>query len=84
MNDSFLDTIRLAAKEDEGWQERGRELVRSRESGKKMLDEWIEKDGLLYYKNHLYIPDDEALQNEIAQGGHDSIVAGHFGQEKSD
>jgi len=48
-----------------------------------MPDEWIEKDGLLYYKNRLYIPENEALQTEIAQGWHDSLVAGHFGQEKT-
>jgi len=28
MNDSFLDKIRVAGKEDEMWQDRGRELVR--------------------------------------------------------
>jgi len=83
MNDSFLDKIRVAGKEDEKWQDRGRERVRLRESGKKMPDEWIEKDGLLYYKNRLYIPEDEALQTEIAQGCHDSLVAGDFGQEKT-
>jgi len=31
----------------------------------------------------LYIPEDESLQTEIAQGCHDAIVAGHFGQEKT-
>jgi len=82
MNDTFLDKIRAAGKEDEKWQDRGRELVRLRESRKKMPDEWIEQDGLLDYKNRLYIPEDEALQAEIAQGCHDSLVAGHFGQEK--
>ena len=83
MNDSFLDKIRVAGNENEKWQDRGPELVRLRESGKKMPDKWIEKDGLLYYKNRLYIPEDEALQTEIAQGCHDSLVAGHFGQEKT-
>jgi len=82
MNDSFLDKIRRAGKKDEKWQDRGRE-VGLRESGKKMPDEWIEKDGLLYYKNCLYIPEDEALQTEIAQGCNDSLVAGHFGEEKT-
>ena len=82
MNDTFLNKIRTAGKGDEKWQERGRELVGMRESGRKMPDEWIEKDGLLYYKNRLYIPDDEALQTEIAQRCHDSLVAGHFRQEK--
>jgi len=72
MNDSFQDKIRVAGKEDEKWLERGRELVRLRGGGKAMPDEWIAKDGLLYDKNGLYIPDDEALQTEIAQGCHDS------------
>jgi len=83
MNDLFLNKIRAAGKEDEKWQNRGSELVRLRENGTKMPEEWREKDGLLYYKNGLYIPEDEALQTEIAQGCHDSLVAGHFGQEKT-
>jgi len=83
MNDAFLDKIRTAGKEDEKWQDRGPELDRLRESGKRLPDEWIEKDGLLYTKNRLYIPEAEALQTEIAQGCHDSLVAGHFGQEKT-
>jgi len=45
MNDSFLDKIRVAGKEDEKWQERGRELVGLRKGGKKLPNEWIEKDG---------------------------------------
>jgi len=83
INDSFLGKIRVAGKEDEKWQNRGRELITLREGGKKMPDEMIEKDWLLYYKNRLYIPENEALQTEIAQGCHDSSVAGHFGQEKT-
>jgi len=83
MNDAFLDKISMAGKEDERGQNRGRKLVMLREGGKKTPDEWIEKDGLLYYKNCLYIPENEALHTEIAQGCHDSIVAGHFGQEKT-
>jgi len=81
MNDSFLDKIRVAGKEDERWQERGHELVRLRERGKKMRDEWIEKDGLLFNKNRLYIAKDESLPTEIGQGCHDSLVEGHLGQE---
>jgi len=61
MNDSFLEKITVAGKEDEGWQEQGRELVRSRESRNKILNEWMEKNGLLYYKNQLYIPEDQSL-----------------------
>jgi len=83
MNDSFLEKIGMAGKAEEKWQERGRELVRLRDSGKEMPNEEIEKDGLLYYQNLLYIPKEESLQTEIAQGCHDSLVAGHLGQEKT-
>jgi len=51
MNNSFLEKVRMAGKEDEKWQERGGELGRLRESRKEMPNEWKEKDGLLYYKN---------------------------------
>jgi len=81
MNDSFLDKIRVAGKEDERGQERGHELVRLRERGKKMRDEWIEKDRLLFNKNRLYIAKDESLPTEIGQGCHDALVEGHLGQE---
>jgi len=47
MNDAFQDKNRMAGKEKEKWQNRGRELVNLREGGKKIPDEWIEKDGLL-------------------------------------
>jgi len=42
---------------------------------------WL-KDGMLYFKNGLYIPNDNALRSEITKGYHDSQVAGHFGMEK--
>jgi len=61
MNDAILDKIRVAGKEDQRWQNWGCELVILREGGKRMPDEWIEKDGLLYYKNRLYIPENEPL-----------------------
>ena len=46
MNDAFLDKIRMAGQKDEKWQNQGREFVMLREGGNKMLDEWIEQDGL--------------------------------------
>jgi len=41
MKDTFLDKIRAAGKEDEKWQDRGWELVKSREGAKMMPNEWI-------------------------------------------
>jgi len=83
MNDAFLDKNKMAGNEEEKWQDGGRELVTFREGGKRIPDEWIEKDWLLYYKNWLYITENEALPTEIAQGCHDSLVAGHFGSENT-
>jgi len=37
---------------------------------------------MLYFKNRLYIPNNNELKTEIAKGCHDSQVAGHFGIEK--
>jgi len=83
MNDAFLDKIRVASKEDGRWQEGGCELVRLRESGEKVPNEWIEKDGLPYYNDRLDIPAEKSLKTEIAQGCHDWLVAGRLGQEKT-
>ena len=82
MNDTFLNSIRLGGKEDGKWLSQGHELVRLRERRKKILDEWTKPKGLLYYKNRLYIREDESLQTEIAHGSHNSRVARSFGQEK--
>jgi len=41
MNDSLVHKIRVAGKEDESWQERGREMVRLRDSGKRIPDECV-------------------------------------------
>ena len=47
-----------------------------------MLKHWDIIDGLIYFKNGLYIPNNEELQTSIAKGFHDSQIAEHFGQEK--
>ena len=83
MDDRFLNQIREAGKQDDKWSERIQELVRREAKGEKMPDDWTESNGLLCYKNELYIPENETLQTEIAQSCHDSRVAGHFGQEKT-
>jgi len=38
---------------------------------------------MLYFKNRLYIPNNDEFKTEIAKGCHDSHVAGHFGIEKT-
>jgi len=83
MEDSFLDRIRVARKEDDTWMAREGEFHRVKERREALPTDWELEDGLLYYKGRLFVPSKEELLTEIAKGCHDSKVAGHFGQEKT-
>jgi len=79
----FIAMVVEASERDQEWTARKRELEKLENEGKQFLKNWTNKDGLLYYKNRLYIPNDEELQTIIVNGCHDSQVAGHFRQEKN-
>ena len=79
----FLAKVREMAEEDLGWMQRKKELESLKGKGKELPKQWSISDNLLYYKDRLFIPANEDLQTLIAQGCHDSQVAGHFGQEKT-
>ena len=79
----FISKIITASKEDQEWQEMLTELEKLREEEKEFPKNWQSNDRLLYYKNRLYIPDNDKRYTPIAKGCHDSGVAGHFGQEKT-
>jgi hypothetical protein len=83
LDKTFLEKVKLAGEEDEGWKERKDELSRLMEKGKELPKNWNLFDGLLYYKDRLFIPSNEPILTEIAEGCHDSKIAGHFGQEKT-
>jgi len=78
----LIATVVAASARDQEWTARKRELERLENEGKEFPKNWTKKDRLLYYKNRLYISNDEGLQTTIAKGCPDSQVAGHFGQEK--
>ena len=73
----------MAGLEDDTWLARKEELSRLKESSKALPKHRDIEDGLLYYKDRLFIPANEDLLNEIAKGCHDSKVAGHVRQEKT-
>ena len=54
-----------------------------KERNEQLPKNWKLEDGLIYYKNRLFIPSIEELLTGIAKGCHNSKVAGHFGQEKT-
>ena len=73
----------MAGKEDNSWLARKEELSRLKENDEELPKHRDMEDGLLYYKDRLFIPTNEDLLTEIAKGCHDSKVEGHFGQEKT-
>jgi len=81
--EDFLSSVKKAAMEDENWMRRKEELETLTKEEKELPKQWSISEGLLYYKDRLFVPDNEELQTLIAKGCHDSKVAGHFGQEKT-
>jgi len=69
--------------EDENWIRRKEELETLTKEEKELPNQWSISKGLLYYKDRLFIPDNEDLQTLIAKSCADSTIAGHFGQEKT-
>jgi len=74
----FIATVVAASGRDQEWMAGEGELETLEDEGKEFPKNWMSKDGLVYYKNQLYIPNNEGLQTTIAKGCHDSQVAGHF------
>jgi len=67
--------------EDENWIQRKQELETLTREEKELPKQWSISEGLLYYKDRLFIPDNEDLQTLTAKSYHDFKIAGHFGQE---
>jgi len=62
---------------------RKEELETLTKEEKELPKQWSISEGLLYYKDRLFIPDNEDLQTLIAKSCQGSKIAGHFGQEKT-
>ena len=45
--------------------------------------EWRMADGILYFRDHIYVPDDPGLRRRIVAQHHDTKVAGHPGRWKT-
>ena len=56
MDNSFLDRIRAAGKEDDTWTARKEELSQLKAKWETLPKHWELEDGLLYYKSRLFIP----------------------------
>ena len=71
MDDSFLERIRTAGKEDDTSTARKEELKQLKEKREIFRKHWELEYRLLYYKNRLFIPSKQELWTEIAKGCHD-------------
>jgi len=47
------------------------------------LKSYTTKEGLLYHKDQLYVPDSRTLRTKLLQAYHDSPLGGHFAVEKT-
>jgi hypothetical protein len=77
----LLDEIRQIGKEDDLMME----AISAIKDGKipplrSALSDWHLNDGLLWYKERLYVPDDLDLRRSIVKRYHDLESAGHPGQ----
>ena len=75
----FLEEVRRVACDDKAWME----FKKSLEEKTKMDKNLSLIDGVLYYKTRLWIPDAGGMREAVLASEHDSMVAGHFGQEKT-
>jgi len=63
---SLIAKVVLAGSEDQEWCERKVELNQRISLGQELPKSWQLKDGMLYFKNCLYIPNNDEPKTEIA------------------
>lgn len=74
----FIKKLKESAVHDQAWTAEY-QLANSNKPSKDI--ELI--DMALYYRNRLWIPEDDNLKKEIFESEHDSKIAGHMGQDKT-
>jgi len=79
----FLSSVKESAMEDENWTRRKEELETLIKEERELPKQWPISEGILYYKDRLFIPDNEVLQTLIPESCQNFKIAGHFGQEKT-
>ena len=82
-NTEFIERVHQASKQDQEWQKRKTEMMELEQHCFQLSKYWQIIDESIYYKNRLYIPNNEELETQIATGCHNSQNARHFGQEKT-
>jgi transposase InsO family protein len=77
-DEDLLHEVRKAAAKDKEYQAEMKIAQGAKRPGTHSVE-----DGVLYWKNRLWLPDDDGLKQWIVSGEHDTRVAGHFGQART-
>ena len=77
-DEDLLHEVRKAAAKDKEYQAEMEITQGAKRPGTHSVE-----DGVLYWKNRLWLPDDDGLKQWIVSGEHDTRVAGHFGQART-
>ena len=76
----LTNNIRKYSKEDKEYKRNSKQLE---EKDPIVNKNYILKDGLLYYNERLYIPDNRKLKTLLLQEHHDIPIYGHYGIQKT-
>ena len=79
LDKSFVKRVISAGQEDVEWSR----IKTALERGESCNDEYSLEDGMVCYKQRIWIPDDNALRLLVASSAHDTKVAGHFSKHKT-
>jgi len=83
-NEGFLQKVQEAGSKDATYQkgEKEAELEELAPKDQKVMERTVElRDGLLYQRNLLWVP--EGIVQQVLESEHDTNVAGHMGQDKT-
>ena len=81
----IMTEIRRRAR-DGAYEDKVAKVVKELKSGRNQVfrtSEWREENGLLFFRDRIYVPRDLNLRRRILEQHHDSCLAGHPGHWKT-
>ena len=80
----LLDRIRTSSQIDDTLKDAVAKVKSAKNlPGKDVIPEWEMVDGFLWYKGFIYVPNDVTLRRDITKRYHDTLSAGHPGENKT-
>ena len=80
----LLNRIRASSQIDDTLKDAVAQLKSSKHlPGKDVIPDWEMIDGLLWYKGFIYVPNDVTLRRDITERYHNTLSAGHPGENET-